>query len=419
MPPVALIDANNFYVSCERVFDRRLEGVPVLVLSSNDGCAIARSPEAKALGVTMGAPAFQLRHLIRRHGIRVFSSNYALYGDMSRRVNEVLTGFSPGVEVYSIDETFLDLGGFGHEDLWAYAQDVRTTVRRWTGIPTCVGIGPTKTLAKLANAVAKKNPAFGGVCDLSDAALRDAVLRTLPVREVWGVGGATARRLAALDVTTAATLSDLDPKQARRIGTVVLERLVFELRGIACLDLDLLPAARQGMAVTRSFGRPLGGLDAIVGAVGAFAVRAGEKLRAEGLVAGQLSAFLHTSRHNDGPQHAGGGTTRLVPMTADTRDLSAAAARCVEAAYRPGFAYAKAGVILDDLRAAERAPRDLFARPRGAALMAAVDAINARYGRDTLRTGAMGFDQAWRQRCCHKSPAYTTRLAEVPRVSAG
>ena len=419
MPPVALIDGNDFYVSCERVFDRTLMGVPVLVLSNNDGCAISRSAEAKALGVGMGEPAFRLRPLIRRHGIRVLSSNYPLYGDMSRRVNETLAVFGPAVEAYSIDETFLDLAGFAHRDLWTCAQDLRSTVRRWTGIPTCVGLGPTKTLAKLGNAIAKRNPAFGGVCDLTDAAVRAAVLRALPVGEVWGIGPATRRKLAGIGVTTALDLAALDLRRARRTGTVVLERVAAELRGLACLDLDLLPAARQGVAVTRSFGRPLRDLDPIVQAVAAFATRAGEKLRGQGLVAGQLTAFLHTDRHREEPQHHGSRTTRLAPMTADARDLAAAAGRCVGAAYREGFAYAKAGVILDDLRNAALAPLDLFARPRGDALMQAVDAINARYGRGTVRVASTGVDATWQPRAAHKSPAYTTRLMEVPRVRAG
>src|SRR5919205_1184095 len=209
--PLALIDCNNFYVSCERAFDPKLEGVPVLVLSNNDGCAIARSEEVKALGVKMGDPAFKLRELIARHRVRVFSSNYVLYGDMSRRVNEALHQFSPEVEVYSIDETFLDLGGFGGKDLWTYAQDMRSTVKRWTGIPTCVGVGPTKTLAKLGNAIAKKNPVFAGVCDLRDPAVRSAVLRAFPVGSVWGVGPAYARRLATLGVATAGGLVNLEP----------------------------------------------------------------------------------------------------------------------------------------------------------------------------------------------------------------
>jgi DNA polymerase V len=213
-PPLALIDCNNFYVSCERAFDRRLESVPILVLLNNDGCAIARSEEVKRLDVKMGEPFFKIRPLIEKHGVRVFSSNYILYGDMSRRVNDVLNQFSPEVELYSIDESFVDLSGFAHKDLWTYGQEMRATVRRWTGIPTCVGIGPTKTLAKLANAVAKKNPVFGGVCDLCEASVRRAVMRAFPVRDLWGIGPATTEKLGAAGVTTAAALRDLDPKLA-------------------------------------------------------------------------------------------------------------------------------------------------------------------------------------------------------------
>jgi DNA polymerase V len=419
-PPLALVDCNNFYVSCERAFDRRLEGVPVLVLSNNDGCAIARSEEAKALGVGMGEPAFRLRPLVEKHGIRVFSSNYVLYGDMSRRVNEVLGGFSPEAEVYSIDETFLDLSGFGHKDLWDHGQDIRATVRRWTGIPTCVGVGPTKTLAKLANAVAKKNPTFGQVCDLSDPAVRQAVLRAFPVGDVWGIGAATARKLAGVGVTTAAGLRDLEPKRARQVGTVVLERIVHELRGLPCLELELVAPARKGMAVTRSFGRPMTELARVLEAAAMHAARAGEKLRAHGLVAGQLTAFLHTDPHRPGPRHHGSRSTRLAPMTDDTRDLVAASRRCLEAAWRDGFAYVKAGVVLDDLRPREEAPPGLFAAPRlgSAALMAAVDALNTKYGRHAVFPATMGIDRPWRLRAAHRSPRYTTRIAELPVARA-
>jgi DNA polymerase V len=229
--PLALIDCNAFYVSCERAFDRRLEGVPVLVLSNNDGCAIAGSDEVKALGIRMGEPEFKIRPLIRKHNVRVFSSNYVLYGDMSRRVNDVLHRFSPEVEVYSIDESFLDLSGFGDRDLWAYCQDMRATVRRWTGIPPASASGPTKTLAKVGNAVAKKNPTFGGVCDLTHEAVRAAVLRRLPGRGRVGVGAPPARKLAGVGVTTAAGLRDLDPRHARRLGTVVLERWSWSCAG--------------------------------------------------------------------------------------------------------------------------------------------------------------------------------------------
>lgn len=418
--PLALCDSNNFYVSCERVFDRKLEGIPVLVLSNNDGCAIARSEEVKALGVKMGEPAFKLRSLIEKHGIRVFSSNYVLYGDMSRRVNDVLNQFSPNVEIYSIDESFLDLSGFGPKDLWVYAQDMRSAVKRWTGIPTCVGIGPTKTLAKLANATAKKNPVFGGVCDLTEPAVRRAVMRCFPVRDVWGIGGATAQKLAALGVNSAGELRDLDAKLARQLGTVVLERIVRELQGVPCLELELSPPARKGLAVTRSFGQPVTTLDGVLEAVAMYATRAGEKLRTHGLVAGQLSAFLHTNPHKPGPRYHGARSTRLAPMSDDTRDLVAAARRCIEAAWRDGFAYVKAGVILDDLRPREAAPRGLFERPRpqSEALMAAVDRLNARYGRHTVFPAAMGIERPWKLRAAHHSPHYTTRLGEVPRVRA-
>lgn len=332
LPPFALIDCNNFYVSCERVFDRRLEGVSVLVLSNNDGCAIARSQEVKALGIKMGAPAFTLKDLIRQHGIRVFSSNYTLYGDMSRRVNAAIDTLCPDTEIYSIDETFLSLAGFPGRDLVAMGQDLRATVARWTGIPTCVGIGPTKTLAKLGNAVAKKQLAFNGVCDLLDEAKRAAVLHAFPVEDVWGIGRATVMKLATLGITTAGGLCGLDLKRARSLGTVTLERTVLELRGMSCLALEEVAPQRKGMAVTRSFGRPVTSLDELREAVAAYATRAGEKLRQHGLVAGQLAAFFHTSPHRDGPHHHGQRSTRLVPMTSDTRELIGAALRCLDAA---------------------------------------------------------------------------------------
>ena len=421
-PPFALIDCNNFYVSCERVFDRRLEGVPVLVLSNNDGCAIARSQEVKALGIKMGAPAFQLREMIERHRIRVFSSNYTLYGDMSRRVNAAISTVCPDTEIYSIDETFLSLAGFAARDLVTMCRDMRATVAQWTGIPTCVGIGPTKTLAKLGNAAAKKNPALGGVCDLTGEDAHAAVLRAFPVEDVWGIGRATVAKLATLGVTTAAGLRDLDPKQARALGTVTLERTIWELRGLSCLALEEVAPQRKGMAVTRSFGRPVTALDELHEAVTAYATRAGEKLRLHGLVAGQLSAFFHTSPHRDDPQHHGQRTTRLVPATADTRALIGAALRCVDAAWRGerGFRYIKAGVVLDDLCTPGEAQPSLFEAPapRAVKLMAAMDDLNARFGRNTLFPAGMGVERGWKLRAAHHSPRYTTRLDELPIVRA-
>lgn len=417
--PIALIDCNSFYCSCERVFDRRLEGVPVIVLSNNDGCAIARSAEAKALGIRMGDPFFKIEKLCRTHNVRVFSSNYALYGDMSRRVNAVIARFGDARELYSIDETFLRLDHAARE-LLATGQEIRRAVLQETGIPTCVGIGPTKTLAKLANAIAKKRPEFAGVCSLMDEAERPALLKGWDVADVWGIGRATTAKLQAIGVTDALALSRLPLKHARPLGTVVLERLVAELNGTPCLALEELPAARKGTAVTRSFGRPVRDLDGIMEAIAQHATRASEKLRQGGLVAGQLTAFLHTSRFKPEPHYHGSRSVELMPMTRDARVLTAAARRCIEAAYRDGFAYAKAGVILDDLRPAADAPACLFEGKEAGSpqLMAAMDGINRRYGRGTMRLATQGFHGRARLRCERRSPHYTTRWDELPVVRA-
>ncbi len=250
--PIALIDCNNYYVSCERAFDASLVGVPVIVLSNNDGCAIARSQEAKALGIRMGDPIHHLRDKVRDHGIRVLSSNYTLYGDMQRRVLAACEAFARDHEIYSIDETFLDFSGFESRDLVAHAHAMRDQVRQWTTIPTCVGIAGTKTLAKLANAAAKKDSRFDGVADFRDDAVRHDVMRAFPVGDIWGVGGATARKLVALGITTAGDLRDMPMKQARGLGTVVLERLVAELRGVPSAAVEMVAPQRRGMAVTRA-----------------------------------------------------------------------------------------------------------------------------------------------------------------------
>jgi DNA polymerase V len=317
--PIALIDCNNYYVSCERAFDSSLVGVPVIVLSNNDGCAIARSPEAKALGIKMGDPIHHLRDKVRQHGIRVRSSNYALYGDMQRRVIAACEPFARDVEIYSIDETFIDLAGFEQRDLVAHAQAMRSQVQQWTTIPTCVGIAETKTLAKLANAAAKKNPRFGGVADLRDEGTRREVMDAFPIRDVWGVGSATARKLAEMGIHTAAALQEMPMKQARGIGTVVLERLVAELRGVPSNAVEAVEPRRKGMAVTRSFGTPVCDFDRMMGALSQYALRAGEKLRSHGLVAARLTAFFHTNRHKpDRPQYGGSRMVTLQPMTNDS-----------------------------------------------------------------------------------------------------
>ena len=419
--PIALIDCNNYYVSCERAFDASLVGVPVIVLSNNDGCAIARSAEAKALGIKMGDPIHHLRDLVRRHGIRVLSSNYTLYGDMQRRVIAATEAFARDFEIYSIDETFLDLAGFEDRDLVAHAHALREQVKLWTTIPTCVGIAETKTLAKLANRAAKTEPALGGVADLRDERLRRAVMERIEVGDVWGVGGATARKLLDLDIRTAAALHDMPMKQARAIGTVVLERLVAELRGVAAGAVEAVEPQRKGMAVTRSFGTPVTTFDRLMGALTEYAMRAGEKLRNHGLVAGRLTAFFHTNRHRpDRSQYAGSRAVTLHPMTSDSLELIAAARRGAERAWRDGYAYTKAGVILENLVAAADRPRTLFEDhgEKSGHLMAALDDINGRYGKWTAVTASQGFRREWKLRAGNRSPAWTTRLEEVPIVRA-
>ncbi len=276
---LALIDGNSFYCSCERVFDPRLKAMPVIVLSNNDGCAIARTAEAKALGIRMGDPWFKIRDTCKRGSVRVFSSNYALYGDMSSRANEIYRGFSPRVEIYSIDESFLDMSDIAPSRREALARDLRSTVLTWTGLPSCVGIGPTKTLAKLANHVAKKNPELGGVCDLTDEDVRRRWMAVVALEEVWGIGPATQAKLQAIGCRTVADVRDLDPRLARNGLTVVGSRIVHELRGEACLDLAAVAPTRKGCAVTRSFSRRVEDLATMEQAVATHATRLGEKLR--------------------------------------------------------------------------------------------------------------------------------------------
>ena len=423
---LALIDGNSFYCSCERVFDPRLRTVPVIVLSNNDGCAVARTAEAKALGIRMGEPFFKIRDLCTREGVRVFSSNYALYGNMSARANEVYRSFSPRVEVYSIDESFLDVSDVDARSRVELARDMRSTVLRWTGLPTCVGIGPTKTLAKLANHLAKRRVELEGVCDLGDEATRAAWMSRTPLEDVWGIGAASAAKLRALGCATVADVRDLDVRPARGAMTVVGERIVRELRGEPCLDLETLPPTRKGCAVTRSFSRRIEDRATLEQAVATHATRLGEKLRRGGLATDHVTVFYHTCEHDAGrPQRSTSLTVTLPEATSDTLVLVKAATWAVRRTWRDGFRYGKAGVITVDLvplAASQRALPGLgqFDRERGSALMSAMDACNRRFGRGTVVPAAAGVAPArtWSTKFEMQSPRYTTRLAELPVVLA-
>ena len=413
---IALSDGNCFYCSCERVFEPRLERVGVAVLSNNDGCVVARSPEVKALGIKMGDPYFKVRDLCDANRVVVRSSNYVLYGDLSRRINAVYETFSPGVMIYSIDESFIDMDGLA--DPAGTAREMRARVRRWTGIPTCVGLGTTKVLAKVANHSAKKQPRFDGVCDLTDEALRAEVLAALPVEDIWGVGAASAAKLRGVGVTTAAELRDMDARSARQLLTVVGERIVHELRGVSCMSWDEAPAGRKGCAATRSFGAPVTALDDMLQAVATFTTRLAVKLRRNRVAAPRVSVFMHTNPFSKGPQHSASGVASLVEASMDTLELAAAARGVAARIWKPGFGYSKAGVICEGLVPEAQVQRPLIGgrdRLRSAALMAALDDVNGRWGRGALVVGsAAGQRQVWAQRADMKSPRYTTRTDELP-----
>ncbi len=422
---LALIDANHFYVACERVFDPRLDDRPVVVLSNNDGCVVARSPEAKAVGIPMGVPWFQCRELAQQHGVIALSSNYPLYADLSARLMALLGHFSPRQEIYSIDECFLDLSGFEHHDLTAYGQAMRRRVLRGLGLPVGVGIAPTKTLAKVANHLAKRQAPWAGVCNFNALPPQEqnAHLAQRDVGEVWGIGPRWAARLRDLGILTARDLRDADPKTLRQRFGVVLERIVWELRGVTCLEwAEIAPPKRQFIA-SRSFGRPVTALAELQAAVAHHVIRAAARLRRQGSQARALRVLLRPHREGapTAPDVVGGGL-RLAAPTADSAVLASAATRAVATRVQPGRRYQGAGVMLLELTPAARAQNDWITAgddDRNAARWAVLDQINARWGRGTLRLAREGFEQPWAMRQDRCSPAYTTRWADLPVVRTG
>lgn len=430
MPVFALVDCNNFYASCEKLFDPKLKKRPVIVLSNNDGCVVARSAEVKALGIPMGVPWFQIQAEVRKFGIVAFSSNYALYADMSNRVVEVLSGFSPNIEVYSIDESFLELSGF--ESLpggrVAYGAEIRQRVADWLGLGVCVGIAPTKTLAKLANHCAKKGLAGAvGVCDLT-ALAPDAVtalFERIEVSEVWGVGRKISARLQAMNILTARQLRDANAETIRSRFSVVLERTVRELRGDSCLELDEVSPPKQQIISSRTFGKLVYDLADLEEAVASYIGKAAEKLRAQESLAGAMQVYIRTNIFKPGvPQYQRGVTVPLPDATADTRVLTDWAIRILRRIYRPGFGYHKAGVMLLDLQPKANRQYSLFdahgdaSDARSDKVMSVLDRVNQRYGRGVLRLAAEGIDRSWQMRRGNLSPGYTTCWAGLPVVLA-
>lgn len=416
---IALIDVNNFYVSCERVFNPKLNGKPVVVLSNNDGCAVARSNEVKALGVAMGAPWFKLKHLAKQHGIFGLSSNYALYADMSNRVMSILREYSPNQEVYSIDESFLDLTGFASRDLIKYGQHMRRRILKWTGLPVCVGIGATKTLAKLANHCAKKHSVFNGVCNFNTmtALELDALLAQIEVGEVWGIGRKLAPKLQALGLNTVLDLKRANPERLRQQFSVVLEKTIRELNAIVCIELEDITPPKQQIMSSRSFGQPVRDYNSLAESITLYMSRAAEKLRRQQSFAGSVQVYIRTSPFRlDSPQYSNGMTIPLASPTNDTRQLVNVALWGLKQLYRPDYDYAKAGVMLSELVGAQDVQTDMFttqASPKSAALMSAMDNINRKMGKESIKLASEGFSRPWRMKQGNKSPNYTTQWNEV------
>lgn len=417
----ALVDVNNFYTSCETVFRPDLQGKPIVVVSNNDGCVISRSAEAKALGIKMAAPYFKIKEELRRHQVTVFSSNYALYADLSARVMDTLAEMAPRVEIYSIDEAFLDVSGIAHcMPLLEFGQQIRRTLRQNIGLTVGVGIAPTKTLAKLANYAAKRWPATGGVVDLSSPERQRRLLAQVPVDEVWGVGRRISKKLTMMGIETASDLANSSLWVMRKHFNVVLERTVRELRGEKCLPPEEFAPTKQQIMCSRSFGYRITDYEEMRQAVCTYAERAAEKLRGEKQFCRFISVFIRTSPHADGESYyARQAATTLIIPTNDTRDIIHAATGALDRIWQEGHRYVKAGIMLADFFSNGVAQLDLFGeqtlKPNSAALMDVVDDINKK-GRGRIWFSGQGSEKTWAMKREMLSPKYTTQFSDLPWV---
>lgn len=414
----ALADANNFYASCETVFRPDLRGKPIVVVSNNDGCVIARSAESKKLGIKMGDPFFKFERYFRENGVTVFSSNYALYGDMSSRMMSILGEMAPGQEIYSIDESFLDATGIAsYMPLEEFGHQMRSRVRKETGLTIGVGFAQTKTLAKLANYSAKKWTKTNGVVDLSSPVRQRKLMALVDVTEVWGVGGRIAKRLQTMGIKTVLDLANCNTNMIRKNFNVVLERTVRELNGESCIPLEEMPPAKQQIVCSKSFGQRVTELEDMQHAVVTYATRAAEKLREQGSKCCHISVFIATGRYGNEPQYANTACLTCEYPTSDTRDIVGIAMRGLDIIWRDGYRYAKAGIMLGDFYQSGVAQLDMFSenqpRANADALMTALDQIN-RSGLGKVWFAGQGTNNPWQMKREMLSPRYTTCLAELP-----
>ena len=411
----ALIDCNAFYVSCERVFNPKLNNRPVVALSNNDGCIIARSKEAKSLGIKMGVPLFKVKDIIQKEKVIVFSSNYTLYADMSRRVMNVISEFAPSIEIYSIDEAFIELTGFklDYED---YARNLRATILRCTGIPVSIGIGTTKTLTKVANHIAKDNETLGGICSLVDMKNIDNILEQTKVEEVWGIGRQLSKKLIHQGVHNAKLLKYSDDQWIRKMMSINGLKTVTELRGISCLPLQEVSVTRKSCCTTRTFGKPLMKLADVEQAMTTFARRATERIRAEGLVASSVSAFLRTSpfdRRNK--YYSNSDSVTLHHPTCDTIIVVHSALSVVKRIFKEGYKYKKGGILLSGFYTKGTEPPSLFSSSKSESqdLMLTIDNINQRYGSDTIQMASECYTAKWKQKRKNCTQSYTTQVSKL------
>ena len=418
---IALIDCNNFYVSCERVFNPALKRKPVIVLSNNDGCVIARSQEVKDLRIKMGVPWFKVQNLARYHKVIVFSSNYTLYADMSNRVMKVVSEFAPNQEIYSIDECFLDLTGFEHFGLTDYGQRIRSTINRLVGLPVCVGVGASKTLAKLANHIAKKCSVFDGVCNLNEITqgTLDSLFSKIKVGEVWGVGRCIEKKLAKLGVNTVFDLKQSSPQALRKQFSVLMERTIRELNGESCIPLEKIASLKKQLVCSRGFGIPVSSLSELSEAVITYTTRVAEKLRRQKSVTAMVCVFIQTDPFKKKDrQYNPRRLIHLTNPTDDTRILINAVLTGLKSIYKPGFSYKKAGVLLDDLLPFSQHQKSLFddkeAQVHSEFLMQAIDGINNTMGSGTIKFLGEGLEKQWRTKAEKKTRCYTTRIDEIP-----
>lgn len=415
---IALVDCNNFYASCERVFNPAMEGKPVVVLSNNDGCVIARSEEAKLIGIEMGAPAFMMEERLEKNNVQVFSSNYTLYGDLSDRVHKTLQTFTPHIENYSIDEAFLDFTELKYENLFQYGCNIRNTIKQNIGIPVSIGIAPSKTLAKMANRYAKKTQRHIGVHCLDTAEKISEVLAWTEIGDVWGIGGQHGRRLKWMGIKTAADfINKLNAEWVRKNMSVVGERMWNELHGIPCIEWEDIIKPKKGICVARSFGKLLSAKKDIEEALANYAASCAAKLRKQKSCAGTLHVILQTNIHRvQDRQYSRSITLKLPVATSNTGEIIAHAKKGLNNIYREGYNFKKTGVILMDIVPEAEVQQAFFDdknRSRDATLMKTLDSVNHLFGKDLIRFAIQGYTRQWRLKQERLSPCYTTNIGQV------